>query len=423
MKTKKMRLLTVLTLGLALGLSGCSKDPELITPEATDKGSLVVSFKSSELTTKAMDKSATAAEKTLNTVDVFIYKANKTLEKQVTFTLTDFDEDQVVADKYTLKDGKKIDGLETGAKSIYLGINLPSTLTTLIKEKGAEGMTSYYAASLQDLTGSGFVMFSNKGTATIVANQTVAPDDAFDVTRVVAKASVKTKANISKKVAGGVISGITYAVQNINQQFYPVAPTAPVNNINQAIPTSYIEVENVLASGHDTKHSYMPEHVPSNPLAGEYPTYIRIQCDFTPDAYIDDATNETTTTTGNANGDFWTLPLTTGTVAYFTSEATATSYFTIHGDKVEKAGKTNFSDIAVFYEGGKVDYGVFLHKDSNKFNVVRNNYYIVTITGINGLGQPQTTPQIQPKEYGGLISFELQIKEWEQVESDDIQIS
>ncbi|MDF9829764.1 Mfa1 family fimbria major subunit [Parabacteroides sp. PF5-6] len=429
MKTKQLKSLTVCALMLAMGLTACSHDKdELIVPPAPETGSLSIAFRANELTTRALDKTATSLEKELKTVHAFIYKANKTLEKVAVFSVDDFTKS---GDSYALKTGHEIEGLEGGAKEVALGINLPATLVGQIQGNGSTGMTSAYnltVAELSDPT-NGYVMFSDIQPAQITAGSTTTVSNPFGVDRIVAKLSVKTKPGISMKVAGGRIDGITYNVQNINKEIYPVAPTLyKSETIDRTVPANYIAVDPVPEEDTpvaDTQHTYMTEYKPVLPLADDsYPTYVRIRCTFIPTHYVTDADGKLSTTE-SAGGDFWTLPLKDGAVAYFVDKDMAQAYF----NNVKNAGKIfnpetkEFEQLVVKYAEGKVDYGVFLHKTANKFDVVRNNYYMITITAINGLGEPSGKEQIDPKEKGDLVSFDLVINDWEGVEADDEQIS
>lgn len=420
-----MNLLALCLLILSIGFVGCSSDDDDVTvPKGAEKGSLMISFKRSELMTKAVDKNASLEEQKLDKVHVFIYRENGTLERVVKLADTDF------TDKgngsYTLKEASKIEGLEVGAKSVTLGVNLPDDLVTEIQSAASAGMTSAYERTVDELTSNtdGFVMFSNSKPVTIIADDTASPTGAFGVDRVVAKVSVKSKSGLSMNVAGGKISDITYDVQNINKVIYPLAPSVyKAETINQNIPGGFKEVETMPAGNEfDTKQTYMTEYKPTLPFAqGTYPTYVRIRCAFVPTQYIIDAAG-TTSNTAYAGKEFWTLPLKDGTVAYFIEKAIAQSYFTANTALVNESEK-GFDALVSEYLDGNVDYGVFLHKTANKFDVVRNSYYIITISGINGLGEPSTTPQIDPKEKGSLVSFDLTINNWEEVESDDEQIS
>lgn len=425
MKTKQLKFLAVASvLALSLGFTGCSNDDaDPIGPSVPETGSLMISFKASELATKAVNKTATETEKSLKTVHAFVYKQSGALEKVAAFSASDFTPS---GDSYTLKSGNEIEGLEVGTKTVALGVNLPEGIVTKIQSAASAGMTTAYDATVAELSNEtkGYVMFSNTKTTSIVSGGTTVSDP-FSVDRVVAKTSVKTKENISMEVAGGKITGITYAVQNINTQFYPVAPsTFNKAAINPALPTAFKPVENVPSGDvDDTNHSYMTEYKPTLPLvADSYPTYVRIRCAFVPTQYIiDDA--GTTSNAEYTGGEFWTLPLKDGTVAYFVAESIAQQYFAANSSLINNPEGKEYDELVGVYADGNVDYGVFLHKTANKFDVVRNNYYIITITGINGLGEPSETPQIDPKEKGSLVSFDLIINDWEGVESDDEQIS
>jgi len=418
-----MNFLAVCALILSIGFVGCSKDGDeegIKPPSASEKGSLVVSFQSNDLKTRAVDQIATEKEMDLNTVHVFIYKSNGTLERVVKFGKTDFDRTEET-NYYTLKSENKIEGLEVGEKKVSLGVNLPETLVTEIQSAASAGMTSAYERAVADLsdTNNGYVMFSNVKTPTVVVENT-ATTGTFNVDRVLAKTSVKTKSGISVEVAGGKIGEITYAVQNINKVFYPLAPSEfDKTTIDPVMPKNF---KNVLNIPTEDDHSYMTEYKPSLPLvADSYPTYVRIRCAFVPTQYIIDETG-TISKDEYTGKKFWTLPLKDGTVAYFVSENIAKAYFDKNPTLINESGK-GYDALVSEYADGNVDYGVFLHKTTNKFDVVRNSYYMITITGINGLGEPSTTPQIDPKEKGSLVSFELEINDWEDIKSEDEQLS
>jgi len=427
MKTKQRNFLAVCLLILSLGFAGCSSDSDgPIGPSVPDTGSLKVSFRASELATRALIKTAQSEEKELKHVDVFVYKADGTLEKVTRFAKADFNQN---VDSYTLSDGKEISGLEVGAKKVALGINLPDTLVSKIQSAASAGMTSGHQMAVDHLTKANeYVMFGDIQTATVKANETSTISGIFFVDRIVAKVSVKKKPDLSMKVAGGLITKIEYNVQNINKVIYPLIPaTFDKGTIDTSIPSFVKKVENMPEAGedvedeHDKLHTYMTEYTPVDTKS--YPTYVRIHCAFSPEKYIIKA--DGTTESEYIEGDtFWTLPLTDGKVAYFVSKTVASDYYDAEKDNLIAEGdKKTFDELVTEYTDGNVDYGVFLHKTSNKFDVVRNNYYVITVTGINGLGEPGTTEQIDPKEKGGLVTFKLDINEWQGVDSNDEQIS
>jgi len=416
------------------GFTSCSNDeegtgvnvPGVETPGET--GSLSLSFTTSDLSTRAISTTQTAAESTVATADIFIFRPSGVLETSVSYTVgTDMTN---ASGTYT--SDTPISGLIAEAgKTVLIGVNMPSALVTQIKADAAANgnpLTKAYSVAQASLsaitTGNSFMMLGSTA-ATVTAGNT-SSSATLTVSRLAAKATVvfdNTKiTGTTVSIAGGTVdvNSLKWDVDNGNSDFHLVAPAAGSTAFTTTNPSPMVWSWKPIigddpgaAAVAATNSAYIMENIQATPdmTAGTNISFLRVQCTFIP-------TNLITGSAGNwvsgASGwstatTFYTVSNANGTIAYFGTSALAAAYIadTASGAATGATVKT--------YTDGLVEYGIFLSKTAGKFDIVRNNYYVVTISGINGLGVPggeTTPPTIIPPTSKGSLDFSFTVTDW-----------
>lgn len=425
MKTK-FKYATLLTVASLLGFTACSSDDEVTgkTPETGTPTNFSLSI--SQPVTYAADPNATADEVTIKTVDVYIYDASNAFIKRQSLVVADFDD--LGDNKWQLKDAKKI-ATTTGAKNIYVGVNLPATLATAIvnTDPGAAKQAITSAATELGNTTSGFAMFSRLvKTPTLVT--TGDPDYATEntvtvtVARLLAKVVVQEGNPFSTSVTGGTVSGLQFAVSNVNKKFFPY-PSSTFRDPNWTSPWSVL-TDFIPAQSSDYKTInpnataitiadavYTTENTSQGNAQGDH-TYVSVRATYTPSSIVKlntagDATSGFTADDSYNAGETFYLVNAGGQKYFFKSSTDAAAYATDKGTS------------AITYTNGLAYYNIFLNPapqsgQENKFDVLRNNIYKVTITKINGLGKPGdiiTDPTEEIDEPTD-ISVTLDIEPW-----------
>lgn len=403
---------------LATTFTSCSKDgDEGINPVDGEKGKISLSFTPVGLGTKAMDLTHTTAESAVTDVTLFVYDATGRLERTDKFDVSDFTQ---AAGVYSLSAGNEVEVVAEPSKKVYVGVNMPASLVGAIQANSAAGMsmtTAYNEALANMTTANKFTMFSDNASTVTVTAGTTATVPTMTVSRLAAKLSVKydntTLTGSSINVAGGKIdlSTLSWAIENQNDKFRILRPngtTAFSPDFNWVPNISSYEAilgdDPAAGPAHDLNAKYVMENIPDVNVSNlsDVVTYIRIRCTFEP-TNVMDATGATVSYT--AGTDFYTLSLTDGNIAYFANAGDAATWAAANS---ALAG----SSVAVKYDNGQCDYGIFINKTAGKFDVVRNHYYAVTVSAINGIGVPAdpNTPIIPTTKEK--LTFSLQVNDW-----------
>ncbi|MDD4516876.1 Mfa1 family fimbria major subunit [Massilibacteroides sp.] len=400
---------------LTAGFTSCSNDNDepVVNPDG-EKGHITFTVKTSDLSTRAVTTTQDASESTLNTIDVFVFRANGNIEKNVTFNVgAGKDVEPTGAPNEYELTGSPIEVIVEANKSVLLVGNLTTSLRSAITGAASAAFTQAYNETLASLTASGnFVMVSGKLTETVTnSNTNLAPrhinaGNPVALERLAAKLAVVYDGSLSASVsvAGGSIalSTLEYAVDNGNTVFNLTKPT--VSPFSSATLTSFNVVE-ADPNGPANHPFYLMENIADGVAVNA--TMARVRCKFTPTVVLDGTGS---TGTLQTSGTFATLAMSDGTVAYFEDIAAANAYI---GAPTGIAPAP--SAIPVEYLNGLCDYGITLEKTTNQFDVVRNTYYVITITGFGGIGLP-TDPivPITPTSKG-YIKFDLVVKDWDPV--------
>ncbi|WP_085535332.1 fimbria major subunit [Massilibacteroides vaginae] len=398
---------------VASTFTSCSNDAEepVVNPDGA-KGSIALTIKTGELNTRAVTTTQTAAESKLNTVSVLVFRGSGAgnLEKIVDLNVgTDLL--PAGTNQYTLN--TPIEVIAEANKKIVLVGNISTSIKNKIVAEGMNALGATYNETLARLTEADkFVMASAVLTENVsVSNTAITPlllnnGNPIDLERLAAKvAVVHSLSGTEVSVAGGTIAltSVKYSVDNVNTLFNLVttgqkspfiAFVPPIANVfndvvkdpNGPVNNSFYVMENIAKSTADDA------------------TYARVRCKFVPSSVLN---GSGTTGTYSPNGTFAILAMANGTVAFFESAAAAQNFQT-NNPSLVAPGAT-----VIEYKEGLCDYGITLEKNPGEFDVVRNTYYVITITGFGGIGIPTDPLTPIPPTSNGSIKFDVKVKDWE----------
>lgn len=219
-----------------MGLASCTNENDPMgnngqTAEPGEPTHVTLSLDLNNATsTKAIqDDNATTEETTITHLNVFIYDKNGVLENAEKILMDDLQDggDNV----YTTNELKTT----TGAKTVYVGLNMTDAMVAQLKATAAQNLPSTAAkVALGDLTSeaTGFVMFSTQGknaTFEAVPEEGGIPEAnkvALTVERLASKIAVGCEKAIDeiKQGAAGKIQNLRFVVDNINTlNYFPYA--------------------------------------------------------------------------------------------------------------------------------------------------------------------------------------------------------
>lgn len=230
-----------------MGLASCTNenDPMGGNGQAAEPGepthvTLSLDLNSAPSTRGIVDNNATTEETIITHLNVFIYDKNGVLENAQKILLADLTEagDNV----YTTKELKAT----TGAKTVYVGLNMTDAMVGQLKATAAQNLKSTAAkVALGELTNktTGFVMFSTQGeNATFEAvgkdgTLPAANKVTIQVERLASKIAVGCEKTINavQQGAAGKIQNLRFVVDNINTlNYFPYAENTPMDpNMNK----------------------------------------------------------------------------------------------------------------------------------------------------------------------------------------------
>ncbi len=407
-------------------LASCSKDGDNGTNsqqsgEATTMG---LSFTMPNLGGRADgdDVTAIASENTVNSVQVFIFTSAGVYDSQVGYAefnsiATEFTQSGTT---YTLKAANAITA-NTGAKRIYVGINLPASFkgkTNVASEDDLLDKVKSFA--LSDLTGTGISMISAEaavktlvakpeGTTDVPAANTVPTTVTRMVAKVMAQTGNSTMAYTPSYNAGtpAISFDVKYDIkgyalaQGSNKMFTVqklvsgvlVTPTPTSVNLFEDAPlteTDFVAMNNDAKNFTNGTYIYTGENAPASGLVKES-TYMLVKTLATPAkqaSVVSDAI-ALTNWTANVDNDMWIVRGKLGEV-FFCSNTTDAN-----------AVALKCQGTFVLYPGSYVYFLVWLNLNINTtyqsdlLNIYRNQFIHVTINGISGTtfsGTPGTIP-------------------------------
>lgn len=442
-----------------MGLASCTNenDPMGGNGQAAEPGepthvTLSLDLNSAPSTRGIVDDNATTEETKITHLNVFIYDKNGVLENAQKIMMADLTDagDNV----YTTKELKAT----TGAKTVYVGLNMTDAMVGQLKATAAQNLKSTAAkVALGDLTNktTGFVMFSTQGeNATFEAvgedgTLPAANKVAIQVERLASKIAVGCEEEIDniKQGAAGKIQNLRFVVDNINTlNYFPYAKGAPMDpNMNKeaydekdfavekdfATATGWNAIAPGTADRKTWKSAYSAENVTEDKEMKGI-TRVVVQGEFIPATLIakkvegaDDnqkVTWDETPNTSTEAATFIQLEFAeAGGYAFFagdTSDDVLKEYMAYKkgaavDDAVLAAAKKVYTD-------GK-NYWWITTKDG-RGDIVRNNFYQVNITSIwapgrtDGKFDPDKDDEKVDEETN--IEFTVTVAPWNMVEQD-----
>lgn len=439
----KIRNLFLTMLIIAGTLVSCNKKEETPVNKEEGKGFVAISLQLSAPSTRAEDDAhATAAEKKVNTVDLFLVKNAEVTHAQIAISAYD-----VNLNVYKPKTEAVVQVAE-GSYTIYALTNLNDEQRTALKARNSTQFGDALARTLAETasfsTGGseGFVSagktenVSTKKTKDLAAGQA----ETIEVSRVVAKVRVTattknyTATNGATKDNKGYISDVKYRLGNMNTTMYYFPTTAgqdpnfSVSNASgdatsqeeTAFGNSYKEYPftgdeatvqkwtNVLTANDETAGNqvYALENTNAKYYVGNT-TYVLVQAKFEPQTIQVGGTRVGKTFwLGNNDGQF------------YNDEASAKA--------ASNSAPVEYKDGICYYHiwAGQTDPSG--NPDAAAFS--RNHFYHIDIKDINGIGSPSdpvsgdpdaqptpVKPELDPKKpitASSFIAATIEVQKW-----------
>jgi hypothetical protein len=436
---KQMFKFFVAAAAITAGFASCSS--EEVIPSGTDtldRSNLTIVLNNGAATKAVVDGNAADVEKKMSSISVFVFGSATQAETDTIFDLS----------KTTAENGDNnykvtVEGVPVGTKQVYVGVNLTKELHKAIAASGVSAAQTW--ANLDSLktlypNAGGFPMFSD-GTKSpvcpIVKGQTNTIE--ASVKRLVAKVTVETDAafestsDSTKRTANGMTlePALEFALGQLNTKAYPFPQVGNVDpnyngsnypagefinefpipfkgntSWNSSTPNifdGFKEVATVAKASNieDYKPGYALENTHASNIANEL-TYVAIKANFKPKE-IHSLTNGNITSVAYASQSLDKLYVFNngGQFYYFTDLAQANAYKT--------SSKLDYET----YIEGICFYTVYLNPST--YNVLRNDYYKLTVKDIKKIGKPYPEPSNPDDEIDAVadISIEITVKPWE----------
>ncbi len=414
----------------AAGFTSCSKDDATGTntiPEGKETY-MTVSI-SNPAGTYAADPNAREDEQIISTVDVFIFDASGILKSKDSLGVADFS-----TSNGTAVGIKKIK-TTTGAKKVYIGVNLPvsvkKTITSLASLNTAlsvpakdlygpgDGVNGWTAGN----SALGYAMGSSIIEKTFVEEAGgIVPEAnkiSTQVKRFVAKIEVLYGLTTSQ-IDGGSIGGLYCTIKNRNNSMFLAQNVVSASPLVVKDPNWEGWGTGYTAASFDSPSFYLGESFVSDlypeavyvlentsksHLQGET-TYAQICALFTPDHLLSwDGTQFVDL--GSMGGGF-----------YLVDYQGQHYYCLNYGTADELISRNNLTGATITGYGGECYYNIFLGK-SQGYNIYRNDYIKATIKSIKGIGAPD--PFLNPNnpvETDTNIDVTIDIEPWTVIEND-----
>lgn len=424
----------LLAAALTMGMSSCSNEDDAAGDTSKEGAKTYASIKFSSPVTYGTPQAGTTEESKINTVDVFIYNAGGFLKDHKQFT--GFTETAVGSGVWETTDLMET---TTGAKQVYLGINLPAAISTSLSvtNKTLTALTSVaQAITVADIaTNNNFVMGSDVTNATFTdwdGNGATPAANALtvNVKRFASKISVEKKAGlVLANIDGGTMSSLEFALGQLNQSTYAVqkkvgttiedpnfaAPATPGDGLTGApVAADYSTVNAAGIAINTLDAKYAPENTNNNTVAGNL-TYTSVSAEFLPEKVVTGTTGAWSVVTNPVvvPADFWCIKTSTGNL-YFNTQTEVDDYATEF--MIPAADVVKYTD-------GTCYYTVFVNKAKN-YDLFRNDFYRVTIDEILGLGDSAPGPKnpTVPVDVTTQIKISVDVTPWN-LESEDVSLT
>ncbi|WP_342997989.1 Mfa1 family fimbria major subunit [Bacteroides ovatus] len=441
-----------MTATAVMGLASCSNDNDPAGGQDVVQGKATTMKLLLDLngtaTRAVTDENATADEKKIKDLTVFIYNANGILESEKTVL---FDELVPGANNvYTTAELKAT----TGTKTIFVAANATDEIKAAMKANTVNGLSGHpLGVKLSTITATdGFAMFSTQGhKGDLVeigdANYNTNNNVAVTLQRLASKVAVGMSKSLNdadvKKGAAGKIEDLKYTVDNINKNYFLTYGAAPKDAnmtvveydaqaakgfemVDDFTNTAYNSITPgtpyTATDGGNWGHKYTAENLTTDKMIKGV-TRIVVQGVFTP--------NEVITVTGdNANG--WTFTPNPGVKGQTYKMLNVNGYTFFAGTTTDEQLKAwlekeagvpaaNLNDEAAkveTYNNGLNYWWVTVKKDEG--DMLRNTFYKVDITSIWAPGR--TDGKFDNKKDNNKIDKETNItvqvtvEEWNMVQ-------
>ncbi|MDR0680540.1 MAG: Mfa1 family fimbria major subunit [Dysgonamonadaceae bacterium] len=434
-----LRTLRFVCVALAVGIASCNTgdEPNLNTgTKKIDDGkqtfiTITLNFPKSETSQlrSTGDLNATDEEAKINAVDVFIYDSSGYFLSRTTLPVAGN------IDSYTTTAIKTT----TGTKKIFVAVNLPQDIAFALEDKPANELKQNAKTLVRSQLASenGIIMTGFLEDCTFEADKNAATNNpAISVKRMVAKITVTKASNMTQGGVQGILSNLSFAINNFNERSFLVQGVAPeykdanwtsgsydASQFSQAGSNDYVEVNEASVSDvKSLKALYAAENTSQDHTMGEI-TRVTVRAAFIPDNMLvykngTDNTNGYDIVTSSSAGittpsTFWmvTLYRPNPEIAFFYDENIAENYARDNGLMT--------NDVVAFTDG-LCYWDIFLN--NGIWDVLRNNYYKSTITRIIAPGRPNvdvTDPTVPPAVKTD-ITVNIDVLPWESVEKDYI---
>ena len=256
-----------MTATAVMGLASCSNDNDPTggqeLPQGKATGMQLVLDLGGAATRAIKDDNADATETTIENLNVFIYGANGIFEKDYTIPFNQLTEG--ADNKWTTAELVAT----TGAKTIYVGANMPQGMIGIMRSTSVNGLSGKGVNTLvADITQDNkFVMFSTTGaTPTLIEDNEAngVPTDnqvAVTIQRLAAKIAVGMTANLAdanvQQGAAGTIENLGYVVDNINKMYYLTYGGAAAKDANMTVD-QYKEADFEIKDYYDQQNPPQP---------------------------------------------------------------------------------------------------------------------------------------------------------------------
>lgn len=451
-----MKLTKFFALALAsFAIASCSREVNESAPVSQGKDTYAgVSISFPKTMTRAADAAASNADEgRVHSLGVYVIDDATSIMHSGFYPAGQFTESN---GKYTLNAALKT---TTGTKSIYVVLNPSTTLQGLLTNS-----TFFGAANPINGVGSDFEFATGSGTDRVLTMSSVAAAKSTLMVVDAAEALQKPVAiNVQRNTAKvAVKSGITAATGGTvaNMQFALVVQATKSYLIQQggntfatvrtpgravaitATPADYSDFFTTLAAPAAAAYKnvnptatvnnalagfYATENVNTTNLAGNTTAAI-LRAQFTP-------TDGTVVTDYNAATGVKTMGNLVAGTSFWVRIADNSYWSKTAYDKAITAGSANSllaSDFSREYANGLGYYRLWVQDAAGTRGVIRNNYYVLSVTKVNGPGSP-TVPGVDPAnptqpedptkpvEDDTFVSVDVTVLAWD-VQSSDHEI-
>ncbi|MEG0808228.1 MAG: Mfa1 family fimbria major subunit [Alistipes sp.] len=450
---------------VAFAIASCSKentsvDPNLAQGESTYAG-VTISFPTSVTTPVAQsatraDANANAMETAVKSIGVYVADKVSELVHCGLYSASDF---QLVGEKYQLKTALLT---TSGAKTFYVVLNPSTQLHAKIVAAGKNSFNGSLALvdetfinkksnAIESLTMSSLSGGKEYTVAVQDKDAALANPFAVVVERNTAKVTVKFASSYdviggsvsSMKFGVGVVPKQSYLIQNLIDPAQPVSITnvyTPANKVtmpdaakasaeyiayiakyfsaNVVLPAEWIDVQAATVANNALLGFYCPENVNKKDLQ-ENTTSAIIKAVFTPTA-------GTAVTAYNAGTKETTLgDITTGS-SFYKRKSDGVLWSDAAYNAATSSSDMTSDAFSAKYDGGVCYYRIWVMGENatgpGEVGVLRNKFYVLNITKINGIGTPAhpstgSTPG-EEIETQCLISVDVTLTDWSMVESN-----